>query len=81
MTECVFKVQVKEITDMAAATLKKTQIMEDQSVLAFFTILKEQVLDCEVRKYLKLWCQEELEKLRHCLQCSSTMEAPIAMPP
>jgi hypothetical protein len=81
MRECALKAQVKEIIDMAVVTLKKTQIMEDQNVLAFFTILEEQVLDCEVREYLKLWCQEELEKLHHCLQLSSTMAAFTAMPP
>jgi hypothetical protein len=61
--------------------MEKTQIMEDQNMLAFFIILEEQMLDCEVREYLKLWCQEKLEKLHHCLQHSSIMAAPTTMLP
>ncbi len=81
MRECALKAQMKATVDMAIATLKKTQIMEDQNVLEFFMILEEQMPEFEVQEYLKLWCQEELEKLRHRLQRSSTMAAPTSMPP
>jgi hypothetical protein len=41
--------------------------MENQNALALFTIVEEQVPNFEAREYLKLWHQEELEKLHHRL--------------
>jgi small neutral amino acid transporter SnatA (MarC family) len=48
---------------------------------AHFMILEKQVRNSKAQEYLKLQHQEELEKLHHRFQHSSTMVAPIAMPP
>ncbi len=48
MKECAFKAQAKATANMVTITLKKTQIMEDQSMLALFTILEKQMLDFEI---------------------------------
>jgi hypothetical protein len=46
--ECALKAQAKAPTDMATATLKKTQIMEDQSIIVFFMILEKPEPDSNI---------------------------------
>jgi hypothetical protein len=55
MKECALKAKAKVTIDMADVTLKKTYIMENQSMLTLFMILVKQMLDFEAREYLKLW--------------------------
>jgi hypothetical protein len=50
-------------------------------MLTLFTILEKQMPNSKAQKYLKLQCHEELEKLCHRLQHSSTMATPTTMPP
>jgi hypothetical protein len=40
MFKCIAKVQVQATLDMAITTLKKVTMMEDQSAMAFFTMLE-----------------------------------------
>jgi hypothetical protein len=54
MRECALKAQVKSTIDMAAITLKKDQIMENQNTLTLFMIIEKQMLNSKAQKYLKL---------------------------
>jgi hypothetical protein len=47
MRDCALKTQTKAIVNMVAFTLKKTQIMENQSVPAYFMILEKK---CQILK-------------------------------
>jgi hypothetical protein len=40
MSTCIAKVQIQATLHMVATTLKKVTIMEDQSVMVFFTMLE-----------------------------------------
>lgn len=44
---CDFREEMKAIVNMTIITLKKASIMDDQSVLALFTIPKDEVLNEE----------------------------------
>jgi hypothetical protein len=44
---CDFREEMKAIINMTTITLKKTSIMDDQSVLVIYTIPKDKVLNEE----------------------------------
>lgn len=54
MRDCALKTQTKAIVDMVAFTLKKTRIMENQSVGLKNKSLEKQVPNSKAREYLKL---------------------------
>lgn len=66
--ECALRAQAKATADMAAAIMKKASIMEDQSVMALFTMPDDQLQSPEAKEYFKLRRDEELQKLRSRLQ-------------
>ncbi|KAH9541006.1 hypothetical protein CY35_14G036600, partial [Sphagnum magellanicum] len=67
LKESTMRAQAKATADMAAATLMKAEILQDQSALALFTMPDDQLTSAEAREYLQLRRQEELLKLRRRL--------------
>ncbi|XP_024401721.1 uncharacterized protein [Physcomitrium patens] len=70
------KAQARATADMAAATRMKIAILEEQNVMALFTVPEEQLVSEEAREYFKLRRGEELRKLRARLEVTSM--APVS---
>lgn len=68
MREGALRAQARATADMAAATLKKARILQDQTSMALFTITDDQLLSEEAKEYFKLRRNEELVKLRARMQ-------------
>jgi hypothetical protein len=68
MREGALRAQARASADMAAATLKKARILQDQTSMALFTITDDQLLSEEAKEYFKLRRNEELLKLRARMQ-------------
>jgi hypothetical protein len=49
---------------MATSTLKKTIIMEDQNIMALFTVLNSELVLKEAKEYFMLQKREEFGKLQ-----------------
>jgi hypothetical protein len=77
LKESTMRAQAKATADMAAATLMKAEILQDQSALALFTMPDDQLTSAEAREYLQLRRQEELLKLRRRLAESNNNKSII----
>lgn len=55
--------QAKTTTYMVVSTLKKTNILEDQSVMEIFTLLENSLVLTKLWIYFALWWYEELNKI------------------
>jgi hypothetical protein len=54
LKEKVMLAQTKTTTYMIVSTLKKTNILEDQNVMAIFTLPKDLLVLAKVKKYFAL---------------------------
>jgi hypothetical protein len=63
--ECALRVQLKIVSNMVVATMRKVEILEDQLAFQLFIMPKELITTFKSREYLLLWRCEELERLRH----------------
>jgi hypothetical protein len=70
LKECAIRAHAKATADMALATHEKSQILQDQSAVLLFTMKDDQLVSEDATEYFKLQRQEELQKLRSCLQVS-----------
>jgi hypothetical protein len=66
--ETTLKLQARAAEQMAAANMRKAQVMEDQSALFLFRLLIDDDLDEEARKYLKLRRKEEMERIKRRME-------------
>jgi hypothetical protein len=62
--EHAMRAQARATADIAAANLKKDQILEDQAVVSLFTMPNDSNPLAQAHEYLELRREEELEKLR-----------------
>ena len=76
--EVAIHAQGRATADLAAANMRKAQVLQDQAALSLFTMLLEQGLSDEAREYLSLRRQEEMSKLRQCLAEEKRDEARVA---
>ena len=65
--DLAMRVQAAATKDMAAATWRKTELLQEQNVLMLFTTSDVQITDARAKEYLRLRRKEELEKLRRRL--------------
>ena len=76
--EMAIHAQARAIADLAAANIRKAQVLQDQAALSLFTMPMEQGLSDEAREYLSLCWQEEMSKLHRCFAEEKRDEARIA---
>ena len=58
------RAQARATAELAAANLRKAEVLSDQAALSLFTMPNEERLFDEAREYLSLRRQEEMAKLR-----------------
>jgi hypothetical protein len=63
LRDAAIKAQAAAIVEMAEATKRKANILEDQNVLMLFIAPKTGIISEEAREYLQLYCTIELSKL------------------
>lgn len=68
LRELAIRAQAAATKDMAAATWRKTELLQEQNVLMLFTTPDVQITDAGAREYLRLRREEELGKLRRRLE-------------
>ena len=78
MKEVAIHAQARATTDLVAANMWKTQVLQDQAALSLFTMPMEQGLSEEAREYLSLCWKEEMTKPRRRLAEEKRDEARIA---
>ena len=62
--EIVVRAQARATAELAAANLRKAEVLSDQAALSLFTMSNEERLSDEAREYVSLRRQEEMAKLR-----------------
>ena len=70
--------QARATVDLAAANMRKAQVLQDQAALSLFTMPMEQGLSEQAREYLSLRREEEMTKLRRRLAEEKRNEARLA---
>lgn len=63
LKEKMMLTQAKTTKYMVVSTLKKTNILEDQSVMAIFTLPKDSLVLAKVWKYFAVWWYQKLNKI------------------
>lgn len=66
--EGTMRAQAKATTDMAAASAEKAAVMQDQAALHLFSIPDDLILNEMARKYVQLWREEELAKIKRRME-------------
>ena len=74
--DVAIRAQAVATKEMAAATKKKAQILEDQNVLLMFTSPDTRIISEEAKEYLHLKRTIELKKLRRLVDEEEEMEQP-----
>ena len=77
--EVAIHAQARATADLAAANMRKAQVLQDQAALLLFTMPMEQGLSEEAREYLSLRREEEMTKLRRRVAEEKRDEARIAV--
>ena len=76
--EVAIHAQARATADLAAANMRKAQVLQDQAAMSLFTMPMEQGLSEEVQEYLSLRREEEMTELRQRLAEEKRDEARIA---
>jgi hypothetical protein len=77
--DVAMKAQARATADMAAANMRKAQILHDQATLSFFTMPNEESLSDLAREYVNLRREEEMEKLRCRIAEEKAAKARVAV--